>query len=266
MSTFETKINTFFASKNNSFQFDAYTSISAKIELENRAKVEIQKLVFPQIKQGFKLIEPARSTFESTVTHYSISLDEVVKIGKALDSAYMTTDYRKVFLNATWKQLFNVQNRDFGYIRGVTLVTASEESLPCRKCGILLPSSHMTIDHKKPQSGGEDQAILKVLRGLHENLTALPGHGKFATAYREGTTTALPVSVDEAEQPSNAFEKERRYTLTHRGGTVLAVLIAATDKQTVLNACMHSVFNLRPYCAKCNISKSNVITDLDWIN
>ncbi|MGN6232565.1 MAG: hypothetical protein ACTHNZ_15555 [Trinickia sp.] len=265
MANFETKVRGLFTQNADGAAFDAYTSIGSQIQVEGRAKVFIEKKFFPKRLERFQLIELPKPFIPPKLV-YSLELDEAAEIGKLLTAAYMTTDYRRVLQDPYWMQLFNVQDRDFNYIEGTTPHTNTESSLPCHNCGLILPASHITIDHTKPQAGGQDQAILKVLRGLYRGLTMMPGSGHMAYAYSSGATDPLPTKAGRAASSSSEFEKERRYTLTAKGMTMLSVLIASTGFQPVLNACMHSAFNLRPYCAKCNISKSNTLTDLSWIN
>ncbi|WP_206957109.1 hypothetical protein [Trinickia acidisoli] len=266
MANFEAKVRELFTQNADGASFDAYTSIGSQIQVEGRAKVFVEKKFFPKMLERFQLVELPKPFIPAKV-EYSLDLTEAVAIGKSLTAAYMTTDYRRVLQDPYWMQLFNVQDRDFNYIEGTTARTSTEASLPCYNCGLILPATHITIDHMKPQAGGQDQSILKVLRGLSSYLTMMPGKGHFATAYREGTTDPLPTKAGRDDSSSSSdFGKERRYTLTAKGMTMLSVLIASTGLQPVLNACMHSAFNLRPYCAKCNIAKSNVLTDLSWIN
>jgi hypothetical protein len=264
MANFEAKVTALFNTNADGAEFDVYTSIGSLIQQETRARVIIEKKIFPKLER-FQLIEPG-TFFQPRNTIFSITLEETAKIGKALYQAYMTTDYRRVLQDPYWMQLFNVKDRQFNYVEGIAPRTSNEASLPCYNCGLVLPAGHITIDHKKPQAGGQHQAILKVLRGLASNLTLMPGHGNFANAYYGGTNDPLPTRAGRDATPSSDFESERRYTLSHKGMTVLSVLVASTSFQTVLNGCMHSAFNLRPYCAKCNISKSNELTDLSWIN
>lgn len=266
MANFEAKVRALFTQNADGTAFDAYTSIGSQIQLEGRAKVFVEKKLFPKRLERFQLIQQG-GPFMPPKVEYSLELNEAAEIGKALTAAYMTTDYRRVLNDPYWMQLFNVQDRSFNYIEGTTLRTSNEASLPCYNCGLILPASHITIDHTKPQAGGQDQSILKVFRGLSCYLTMMPGSGNFANAYRSGATDPLPTRAGEADASSSSdFAKERRYTLTAKGMTMLSVLIASTGFQPVLNACMHSAFNLRPFCAKCNISKSNGLTDLSWIN
>ncbi|TAM54317.1 MAG: hypothetical protein EPN57_06775 [Paraburkholderia sp.] len=266
MANFEANVRQLFTQNADGAAFDAYTSIGSQIQVENRATLVVEKKLSPQKLERFQLVERT-SPFAPPKVEYSLGLDEAAKIAASLTAAYMTTDYRRVLREPYWMQLFNVQDRNFNYIEGTTPRTSTEASLPCYNCGLILPASHITIDHTKPQAGGQDQAILKVFRGLSCHLTMLPGSGHFVNAYRTGAVDPLPTRAGRAGSSSSSdFAKERRYTLTAKGMTMLSVLIASAGLQPVLNACMHSAFNLRPYCAKCNISKSNALTDLSWIN
>lgn len=266
MANFEAKVRQLFTQNADGAAFDAYTSIGSQIQLEGRARVVVEKKFFPKKLERFQLVERT-NPFAPPKIEYSLELDEAAKIAKSLADAYMTTDYRRVLRDPYWMQLFNVRDRDFNYIEGTTPRTSTEASLPCYNCGLVLPASHITIDHTKPQAGGQDQSILKVFRGLSCYLTMMPGSGHFVNAYRTGAVDPLPTRAGRAGASfSSDFAKERRYTLTAKGMTMLSVLIESTGLQPVLNACMHSAFNLRPYCAKCNISKSNELTDLSWIN
>lgn len=197
----------------------------------------------------------------------SMDLSELKKIAGDLSNAYMTkAGYRRVLVDPLWKTLFNVEDRNFDYIEGHATKVRPMASLPCYQCGLILPAEHITIDHSMPQAGGENHAVLKVFRNLNYNLTVSSGQGHFAHAYANGVTQGLPTKAGREMNFTDADGKERRYTLSLRGAAVLSAIVEATSMHDVKTACMHSAFNLRPYCAKCNIKKSNTIQDLSWIN
>ncbi len=233
-------------------------SYNANIADENRVEVR-----FETNPHKFVLHEKGQGPFVRRL--YSLNAEEAAGIAHKLDQTYATTNYRTIINNANWQSLFQVSTRTVAYIRGTDTIAQDEPTLPCYLCGLVLPLSHMTIDHTKPQAGGEHQALIKALRNINEGLTHDTGVGALATSYRTATFAPLPTKLG-SPGVDHSDRVEHRYTLTERGMLFLSIAVAASDLNTLLRYGMHSFFNLKPYCSKCNIKKSNLTVDLSWIN
>ncbi|QJE01552.1 hypothetical protein HH212_17215 [Massilia forsythiae] len=259
---FETKIKSLCTLSMDGRKFPVYNSNGAQIYEERNAT-----LVFLKSKGMFGMDQfQLRAAGHDARKIFTIKFDDLAKIGKDLGNAYMTINgYRRVLDDPYWQQFFHVRERDFTYIEGDATKARPRASLPCFQCGLVLPADLITIDHSKPQAGGGDHAVLKVLRNLNYDLTHHPGVGQLATAHRDGTSAPLHTKAGRNSAPMHEGKAER-YTLTDKGITVLSVLAAATSLNQVYDACMHSAFNLRPYCSKCNTAKSNAMQDLSMVN
>ncbi len=242
-------------------KWTAYNSTDAALHPQAGVEVRFEK--------GFtvdfsKFVLSSTDPFHPT-RHHSLTVKALKDIAWRIDDAYMTTTYRSCMSNPAWRTMFQVGPRSVKRIVGTTVTATFEDTMPCYRCGLLLPLDQITIDHDKPQSGGGEQAVLKVLRNISQGLTHAPGVGGVASSYRSGVFAALPTRAGGAGGGS-AEGREARYTLTEKGMLFLSVATAASSSADVSRYCMHSLFNLKPYCAKCNIAKSNTITDLSWIN
>jgi hypothetical protein len=241
----------------------AYNSYNGIISVDSRAELVLTKRL--PLDESSVTLRETQQAFGGKRNLHTLKLEFIKEIADSIDEMYMTAKYRKVLAEPNWRTLFQVSGRNVNYIHGTAGATNNEDTMPCYLCGIVLPVSHITVDHHKPQSGGESQAILKNLRNLGHQLTHAAGHGSVATAY--GTQQFQAIPTKSGGQPKLLHDDQaERYTLTARGITFLSAAIASTSLQRVADLCMHSVYNLKPFCAKCNITKSNRLTDLEWIN
>jgi hypothetical protein len=260
------QINTLFSSAVDGTIYPAYNSTNSVILQEHRAELVFRRNLFAPDSSTVALRETTM-VFGQKRSLHSLNVGYLKEIAGRIDTMYMTTgDYRRVLTDQNWRALFQVSQRSIRYVHGVTATKNDEDTMPCYQCGIVLPVSHITVDHAKPQSGGEDQALLKNLRNIGHGLTHAPGKGGVATAFRTGQFDALPTKSGDMQVLGNDEGRPERYTLTDKGITFLSAAVAASSLQRVKDMCMHSLFNLKPHCAKCNIAKSNRLPDLDWIN
>lgn len=243
-------------------RLSAYNSTDSTLAPDGRAVVCFEKK--KTSGESFFVLQSSSSWEKERMS--SLTVDALKDYAQRVDAAYQSTEYRRVLKNDNWRKMFQVSQRNVNQIVGTTLTSTPQDTMPCYNCGLVLPLDHMTIDHHKPQAGGEDRAILKVLRNIDARLTHAPGSGGVATAYRTQQFQPLPTKASKGEDESNGSGADYRYTLNPTGMLFLSVAIAASGRDKVARYCMHSMFNLKPYCAKCNIRKSNKITDLSWIN
>lgn len=232
------------------------------------------KIVFTKGSGYFKpgLIElkkKAASLFEQDQLLYSMTEHEAVKIADQIDDVYMTVgDYRRVLQDENWGKLFHTKSRSVDFIHGTTPQSKPLKTMPCYKCGLVLPRTHMTVDHVKPQSGGGDQAVLKVLRNLDLGLTEAQGKGGVAKAYMNDSFKPLPTKAGDIlviDEDDGGEGKRARYTFTAKGVAFLSAAVAASSLERMRDMCLNSIYNLKPYCAKCNSKKSNKLTNLNWL-
>ena len=80
--------------------------------------------------------------------------------------------YRDVFKSHAFCELYRCGYYNILRANGLQ----STECLTCNECGYVLPRAHFDIDHQRPQSGGENEALLKMMRVL--GLTKAGPHGK----------------------------------------------------------------------------------------
>jgi hypothetical protein len=241
----------------------AYNSTDASLDAESPSKARVRFQTAVTLGTSKFLLQTNAYGAEPLC---SLTVDALKDIARRVDEAYMTGKYRSVLNKAEWRTMFQVSQRSVNRIEGTTLTSTPQDTMPCYKCGLVLPLDHITIDHHKPQAGGEHAAVLKVLRNIAVGLTAAPGHGGVATAFRTGQFQPLPTKASRGSDEVNMNRPEGRYTLTPKGILFLSVAVAASSPNDVTRYCMHSLFNLKPYCFKCNILKSNRLTDLSWIN
>lgn len=211
---------------------------------------------------------------------YVLKLDEA-QINGLLDGinvlSYAEGSYRNVKTNPVWRQLYQYKMRTLPYVVGTTEVSTMppESSFPCSDCGIILPEKLTSVDHKKPQSGGEIHAVCKVFRAL--GMTSLGASGtKGALVSRlgalhmqmgvsfgrdfSGLVPEVPTAPGRARGTRGVTaEKLQRYTLNDVGRSIYTLAAAAGALDKVYSRCVHSFLNLRPVCPNCNSRKG------DWM-
>lgn len=198
----------------------------------------------------------------------SVGINLLLDAARKIDSLYATTTYRSVLNHPSWLQLYQSSLRNIQYINhGNTLQVQNEQTVPCHECGIVLPIDHITIDHQKPQTGGETQAILKVLRNIGLGLThAGPSGAKgvqVQALLANQTLTPVPTKLGKTANPPDPAPK---YTLTMQGIAFVSAVAAANCTAELKRSCMHSMINLAPHCFRCNLLKNNGRLDLTGIN
>lgn len=72
------------------------------------------------------------------------------------------SQYQSVVKGMAFQELYDMREHDIVYIDG----TRREQSFACPMCGIVLPMRHVNIDHQRPRSNGEVQALIKAMRVL----------------------------------------------------------------------------------------------------
>jgi|GEM_PF-6220907 len=175
-------------------------------------------------------------------------------------------NYAAIKSNRTFQGFYGYGQRNVNYWDGTALVQRLVDTYLCMRCGIVLPEALITIDHQKPQAGGELLAVLKVFRAL--GLTKEGPKGAKGQTLAQFTSHSSHLSFvvwghPQAIAPHDKVvsgDKSLRQTLSDTGAIVFTALSAfSTDEQTLKTQCMHSLINLKPLCHSCNTSKGNQV-------
>ncbi|HEX7239230.1 MAG TPA: hypothetical protein VF263_03110 [Longimicrobiaceae bacterium] len=185
--------------------------------------------------------------------------DMMVMYAKLVDqTSHATTTYGNVKADPYWQRLYDVAVRPIPYIEAGVASNKHVESVACMDCGLLLPLTHMTVDHQRPQAGGELEAVLKVLRTLGLTMEGPKGQkGKKVQdhLFRGAGLTAVQTRPN---RPASAgVSMDARYTLTETGAVFLSVVHAAGGFDELKRRCMNNFLNLAPRCQPCNSSRGN---------
>lgn len=169
-------------------------------------------------------------------------------------------NYRNVKDNARWRTLYGVRLKNFDTYDSKTNQTGTKQYLTtyCQHCHVVLPLRNLTIDHQKPQQGGEMEAMVRVFRALGLTVSTGTGtknrylQGQYAGSVGGNTTVIGRGGTRGTDQD--------RYTLTDKGALILSVLHNAGQYDLLKTMCMHHIANLRPMCGPCNsgLRNSNV--------
>jgi hypothetical protein len=174
-------------------------------------------------------------------------------------------DHKLAKADPVWQTLYQRAARNIPFRTSAGADTkASMQSYPCHYCGIILPEELIQVDHKFPQKGGRDLALLKVLHTILPQYTEGQAIGQKNTQLAAGTAPA-PVSV-KAVPWNHTFgthptpfspAKLARYSLSPRGKTFLGLCTMMRQLVPVMEKSLNSIHNLVPACQRCNGDKSN---------
>jgi hypothetical protein len=171
--------------------------------------------------------------------------------------SYPPSQYAQVKNNTEWRRIYQVQNRQLQYVANTSVVNGSaEESAPCVDCGMLLPMRLLEVDHQRPLSGGETEAVAKVFRAFQWTVGVAKGNK--AVAWRSGLFVVHPKATRGFQLPPLST-LEQRYTLNTWGALFYSLAVVAGAKNELETACINSLLNLAPRCRTCNSSKSNTL-------
>jgi hypothetical protein len=175
---------------------------------------------------------------------------QVSKFFEALNKRYAPTTYRNVKNSAEWKANYGVAQHNFTAIsKAGTHSIVIADATSCRVCGLLLPLTHLTVDHQKAQVGGELASVLRVFRGFGLTVAG-PTGGK-------GKATATAVAISLGGTVGLGGSRADRYTLNLAGIIYYSVFRIAKAIDDLTTVCMHHPLNLRPVCGPCNSSLQN---------
>jgi hypothetical protein len=179
--------------------------------------------------------------------------------------AFAKTMYGSVADNNYFKILYDVQDRPFNYVNGGMTVSKSVSSAPCMVCGLFLPTRNLTIDHQRPQTGGDIEAVLKTFRafGLTQEGPkgpkgqAIQSYLAASSGFGSTAPTLNKVMPMPGRAPLGGTSVDARYTLNDQGTVLYSFVVAAGQTAELQSQCMHGLINLRPVCGACNSGRGN---------
>ena len=186
---------------------------------------------------------------------------------KKIMLAYLYEDYARIKEHLVFRKIYGFAKREVNYVEKGLVFPRACETFPCMNCGIILPEHAITIDHEKPQEGGELLALLKVFRACGLTLVGPNGSvGQMYARYAAQSFFDLVAAVMDPHiwptlqpgvRPSKANNQKNRQTLNNCGTVIYSVLLWSEDLKLVIKNCMNSLLNLKPLCLSCNASKGN---------
>jgi len=200
---------------------------------------------------------------------FQISWNDLEDRLKRAMLAYFYEDYARIKQHLVFRKVYGYATRPVSYLKNGALVQVECGTFPCMTCGIILPDHLITIDHHKPQQGGEALALLKVFRACGWTLKG--PWGVLGRTYQEHAgqswidlaTAIMDTSRWPGIQPGvstvHDLDYEDRHTLNSEGILIHSVLVWSGDIARVTQNCMDSLLNLKPLCLSCNASKGKKI-------
>lgn len=191
-----------------------------------------------------------------------IKQDQIAEFFKLFDqnTKYTENTYRKIKKDPKWREIYDVKSDDNYKWKNPKSGMEYQEKTDivfCRGCGVLMPLKLATVDHQKPQTGGDVEAVCRVFRAF--GLTKSPPSSNKSKVF-------FDLLADKVGGSKNIFatnSKEERYTLNSAGRIYFSYLAATKCLDEVVKKSMHSIFNLRPVCGPCNsaLRNSNIFAD-----
>jgi hypothetical protein len=162
------------------------------------------------------------------------------------------SSYRQILGNKLWCEIYRVQPCTFPTYNHKTnkMGKLTYFATACQKCYLILPVWLLTIDHAKPQDGGQADALLRVFRAA--GLTDKPGFGRKNWQLQEKTAASVGVTPYAPAQNEQRGGVVERYTLNTHGILYYSLLMHFGLLEELANKSMHHLVNLRPMCGPCN--------------
>ena len=140
-------------------------------------------------------------------------------------------------------------------------------SIPCHYCGIIVPLSHITVDHKAPSlektPNRRGYAVLKTLRALSNYYTVAPGEGK-KSIIAQSTLVGIPHDPPMVPTKMNRVasttpgSRANRDKITEKGilfFNIANLYFGNGSRMYNYDHFVHTFLNLAPVCSHCNSSK-----------
>lgn len=183
---------------------------------------------------------------------------------------YTENTYRNAKENLLFKQMYNIKKRDLKFERFNDMLDAFEEftqnveSFACVECGVLLPIGSLQVDHQRPKAQDRYEALVKALRTFGFTEAGPKGQkGKIL-----GSLTKFQVFTNDMSgrkpikarfggtRPDDGSTLEKRYTLNNPGIALVSMAHQKGDLDQIKTNYIHSIYNLRPMCAGCNVARN----------
>ena len=190
--------------------------------------------------------------------------------GMISSTAFAKTQYGNVVDDYLFGIIYDVQDRNMPYSSGGIIAQKTVKTSACMECGLVLPLRNLTIDHQRPQTGGELEAVLKTFRAFGLTTEGPQGpKGKMILAYVQASaqpTTQFPQQINQLIQaiptkpgrgPLGGTSLINRYTLNNEGTILYSFAVEAGQLEELKSQCMHGLLNLQPMCGACNSSRQN---------
>jgi hypothetical protein len=176
--------------------------------------------------------------------------------GAITNIAFSTSTYGQVKLDPIFALLYDVANRNVSYVSAGTSGIKNEQTVPCMICGVVLPIRNMTIDHQRPQTGGDYEAIVKTFRAFGLTQEGPKGDkGKKILAHLTSGAAISAVQTQPGRAPLGGTSVNARYTLNESGVLLYSFVCESGKLDQLKIACMHGLMNLQPACNSCNSSR-----------
>lgn len=228
------------------------------LTLELAKEVRKQNLLFIVTASGASKysVELVNTADKSKV---SVELSNSMACGGVISrTAFAKTMYGNVFDDEMFKVLYDVKDRFLDYVDNGVMTKKSVQSAPCMMCGLVLPTRNLTIDHQRPQSGGELEAIVKTFRACGLTREGPKGaKGQAVLKHMTQGAALAPALPQLGRAPAGGGSLQDRYTLNDVGTILYSFVSDAGDMDKLKSNCMHGLLNLKPLCQTCNSFRGN---------
>jgi len=156
--------------------------------------------------------------------------------------------YQNVKANAEWQSLYGLAARQVAYLdkKGQITFPIVNTTMACKRCGLVLPFDSITVDHQKPKTGGEREALFKMFKVMGLTTDAFKSSGRKGKFWggRDGFTFMF------GDEPSIGW-------YNWAGVLFYTLLIESGHADDFAKVCIHHAINLAPMCLHCNAQKNN---------
>jgi hypothetical protein len=261
---------------NNFVDLDAYEITNGKTLAKTGTKIRLVRSNAP-VPDSFSVsvknnLQPGLQPIFDERTFKTI-FDEAIRMDMNIE--YTKNTYGNVKHNPLFRKLYNIKNRDIKYERfddnSGTFVEfqQSVESFTCVECGVVMPTTSMQIDHQRPKGQDNYEATLKAFRGFGFTKAGPKGpKGKimqqlnynklFAYSTNSVGFQHTPVAPRHGlARPNDGSSLNDRYTLNDAGIVLISMAVGANMIDAIKESYVHSLYNLRPMCAGCNVGRNS---------
>lgn len=185
-------------------------------------------------------------------------------------TAFAKTQYGNVSDDVLFRIMYDVTDRQLTYVENGIPTQKTTLSGACMECGLILPLRNLTVDHQRPQSGGEYEAVLKTFRAFELTTEGPQGaKGRMVQAYVRASAQLSPLFPQQLSQlivpiapklgrgALGGASVVNRYTLNEQGAILYSFIVESGNLAEMKSNCMHGLLNLKPLCGACNSARGN---------